>query len=85
MTVAELHLEDSDELLSVSKVLHCGVSVQVGLGAPVLNTVVCWDLSGGQLIEKMSKSLKHGGLGIGRKDGKLGIGKYGGVGSGTGN
>jgi hypothetical protein len=37
------------------------------------------------LIEKMSKSLKHGGLGIGRKDGKLGIGKYGGVGSGTGN
>ena len=42
-------------------------------------------LSGGQSIENMSKSLKHGGLGIGGRDGNFGIGNGGMVGSGTGD
>lgn len=55
-----------------------------------LKIVFGWLLSGGQLIENISKSLKHGKEGISGNEGRLGIrigGKPtgGGVGSGTGD
>jgi hypothetical protein len=64
--------------------------LQVGDGGPDLNVVVGWLLSGGQSIENISNSLKHGGEGIFGNEGKLGIcmgGIFKGahVGSGTGD
>jgi len=64
--------------------------LHVGDGWPDLNFVLGWLLSGGQSIENISKSLKHGKEGISGNEGRLGIrmgGKPigGGVGSGTGD
>ena len=57
----------------------------VGVGAPDVNVVVGLFLFGGQSIEKISNSLKHGGEGMGGNEGNLGIGKGLIVGSGTGD
>ena len=85
VSVADKHSEvdSEEELLSVFTVPQC--AVHVGSGGPEENTVVGFVLSGGQSIENISNSLKHGGSGIGGNEGNAGIGKYGSVDSGIGD
>ena len=61
------------------------LDLQDGDGAPDWKAVVGWLFSGGQSIEKMSKSLKQGGEGISGNSGSCGMGKGGSVGNGTGD
>lgn len=63
------------------------LAVQVGDGGPLEKCVVGLPLFGGQSIEKISRNLKQGNLGIDGASGRLGISISGnsGVGKGTGD